>query len=85
MIEVAGFFLSSKIVDHPDIGRKKGVYYGLFIVFAVSLLIVIFDDSDIIFLFCTVAIIKFIISATFMVGYQLFRYCTPIRLRSTRR
>lgn len=41
MIEVAGFFLSSKIMDHPKVGRKKGVYYGLAIVFVVSLLIIL--------------------------------------------
>ena len=41
MIEVAGFFLSSKIMDHPKVGRKKGVYYGLAIVFTVSLLIIL--------------------------------------------
>lgn len=39
MIEVTGFFGSSFIVDHPRVGRKKGVYYGITIVFVVSCLI----------------------------------------------
>jgi hypothetical protein len=41
VIEIGAFFLSSKITDHPDIGRKKGVYYGLAIIFIVSVLIIL--------------------------------------------
>ena len=41
IIEVAAFVLSSKIMDHPNIGRKKGVYYGLAIVFTVSFIIIL--------------------------------------------
>lgn len=39
IIEVAGFYGSSIIVDHPLVGRKKGVYYGIIIIFVVSCLI----------------------------------------------
>ena len=39
LVEVAGFYLATSIMDHPSIGRKKGVFYGLFTVGLASLLI----------------------------------------------
>lgn len=42
VVEVASFYLSSKIMDHPSIGRKKSVYYGFFVIFIVTFLIMIF-------------------------------------------
>jgi hypothetical protein len=41
-VEVAAFHLSSKVMDHPSIGRKRSVYFGFFIVLAATLLIFIF-------------------------------------------
>jgi hypothetical protein len=42
VVEVASFYLSSKIMDHPDIGRKKSVYYGFGIILSVTFLILVF-------------------------------------------
>ena len=65
---MAGFGLASFVVDHPSIGRKKGVYYGLFTVCLTSLAIILV--GDILFLLLVLmAIIKLVISATFMVLY----------------
>lgn len=41
IVEVASFYLSSKIMDHPSIGRKKSVYYGFGIIFCVTMVIVV--------------------------------------------
>jgi magnesium-transporting ATPase (P-type) len=42
VVEVGAFYFSSKIMDHPNIGRKKSVYYGLGTIFFVTMLIMIF-------------------------------------------
>jgi hypothetical protein len=39
IIEVAAFQVSSLFMDNPNLGRKKTVYYGFFIIFGVTLLI----------------------------------------------
>lgn len=67
IIEVAGFYACSIIVDHPNIGRKKGVYLGIIIIFIVSCLIPVVGEQNILALFVAFAIIKFVVSATFMV------------------
>lgn len=36
IVEVAAFYLSSMIMDHPNIGRKKSVYYGFGSIFVVT-------------------------------------------------
>ena len=41
IVEVGGFYVASFIMDHPEIGRKKGVYYGFFIVCLSAILILI--------------------------------------------
>ena len=84
MIEVAGFFLSSKLMDHPKIGRKKGVYYGLVIIFCVSVMIILVGEDNILFLFTAFGIIKFIVSATFMVPFLLCRYFFPTLQKYTK-
>lgn len=85
IVEVLGFFSTSKIVDHPQIGRKKGVYYGLIIIFVVSLCIPMIGEDKILALFVAFGIIKFVVSMTFMVDLQVFRFSTHTQLRFTRR
>lgn len=70
-IEASGFFLASKIMDHPRIGRKKGVYYGLGITFAASLLLPFIGKNNAWALFAAFSTIKFFISVTFMVNSRL--------------
>lgn len=41
IVEVAAFYFSSKIMDHPQIGRKRSVYYGFIAIFIVTLLILV--------------------------------------------
>lgn len=67
MVEVAAFYMSSMVMDHPSIGRKKSVYYGFTIIFMVTCLILIFGEDNKTALFIIFAIIKFVISSTFMV------------------
>ena len=69
VFEVAGFGLASHAVDHPSIGRKKGVYYGLFIVCITCALIIIVGEHNIVVLFILMAVIRFMITATFMILY----------------
>jgi MFS transporter, putative metabolite:H+ symporter len=69
LVEVGGFFAASSIMDSPKIGRKKGVYYGMTTVFLASLLILFFGEDNILILFITLAVVKFVISATFMILY----------------
>jgi Na+/melibiose symporter-like transporter len=64
---VGAFYLSSKIMDHPDIGRKKSVYYGFASIFFVTCLILLFGEENKIMLFLAFVVIKFVVSATFMV------------------
>ena len=85
LVEVISFFLSSKIMDHPKVGRKKGVYYGLFIVLFFSLMIIMVGEDNIMLLFAAFAIIKFIISMVFMVTPLLFRLFIPTLHKSTKR
>lgn len=44
MVEVAAFYFSSKIMDHPNMGRKKSVYYGFTTILIVTVLILIFGE-----------------------------------------
>ena len=67
VIEATGFFLASKIMDHPKLGRKKGAYYGLGITFIFSCLIPFIGKTNAWGLFVAFAVIKFVISVTFMV------------------
>jgi len=42
IVEAVSTYASSFICDNPSIGRKKTVYYGFYIVFAVTCLILLF-------------------------------------------
>ena len=84
MVEVAAFYLSSKIMDHPKMGRKRSVYYGFFIISIVTGLIFIFGEENKFMLFTVFIIIKFVISATFMVNIHLSRPYSPILPKYTR-
>jgi len=76
--------MSSMVMDHPRIGRKKSVYYGFSVVFVVTCLILIFGEDNKPALFIIFVIIKFVISSTFMVFSMLFRLCTLILQKYTR-
>ena len=67
VIEVGGFWGASMIMDHPQVGRKKGVYLGMGIVCIISVFIILMGEDNIMLLFIAFGIIKFVISATFMV------------------
>lgn len=41
VVELLSFYLSSTLMDHPQIGRKKGVYYGLTIILITTLAIIL--------------------------------------------
>ena len=58
-------------MDHPDIGRKKSVYYGFGIMLIVTCMILLFGEENKEILFLAFVVIKFIVSATFMVFYEL--------------
>lgn len=73
IVEVAAFYLSSKIMDHPKIGRKRSVYYGFFTISIVTGLIFVFGEENKFMLFAVFIIIKFVISTTFMVTTHLSR------------
>jgi Na+/melibiose symporter-like transporter len=83
-VEVAAFHLSSKVMDHPSIGRKRSVYFGFFIVLAATLLIFIFGEDNKIPLFLIFVIIKFVITSTFMVLPPLSRPYILIPQRYTK-
>jgi MFS family permease len=84
VVEVGAFFLSSKIMDHPKIGRKRSVYYGFAAIFAVTALIFLFGEENKAMLFVAFVVIKFVVSATFMVRPTPRRPSTPTLQRSTR-
>ena len=67
--EIIGYSITSYVVDHPQIGRKKGVYYGLFIVCAMCIGILVIGEDNIVVLFILMSVIKFMISISFMVLY----------------
>ena len=68
-IEVAGFYLSTVVMDHPRVGRKKAVYYGFVGVFVGACAILGFGEENVVVLFGMLSVIKFVITATFMVLY----------------
>lgn len=74
ILEVVGFSTATCIMDHPLIGRKKGVSYGFLIVLLVSSLIILIGESNFVVLLVALAIIKFSISSTFLVLLYQFRY-----------
>jgi hypothetical protein len=82
VIEVLSFKFSSNIMDSPNFGRKKSVYYGSFAIAAVSVVIILSGEQNQILLFLCFMIIKFIVSATFMVIMLQFRFCILIQLKS---
>lgn len=73
IVEVASFFFSSKIMDHPLIGRKRSVYYGFAAIFIVTVLIIIAGEENTYLLFLAFVVIKFVVSSTFMVTNYLVR------------
>ena len=68
LFEVAGFFLARIVTDHPRVSRKRGVYWGLFLI-SLSSFLAIFTRESILGLFLLMAFIKLVISATFMILY----------------
>lgn len=68
IVEVAAFYLSSMIMDHPNIGRKRSVYYGFGAIFLVTACIFLFGEENKFMLFTAFVVIKFVASATFMVN-----------------
>jgi MFS family permease len=84
IVEVASFYLSSKIMDHPKIGRKRSVYYGFAAIFFVTALILLCGEENKVILFTAFVVIKFVASATFMVLQSPHRRFIPTPPRSTR-
>lgn len=85
IVEVAAFFFSSKIMDHPKIGRKRSVYYGFAAIFIVTVLILICGEENKFILFTAFVVIKFVASATFMVLVMLLRRSIHILPKYTKR
>ena len=67
MVEVLSFAVCFYIMDHPAMGRRRSTYLGLAIVFAVSCLMVILGEDQRILLFAMFVVIKFMVTAVFMV------------------
>ena len=68
LFEVAGFFVARMVIDHPRVSRKRGVYLGLLLI-SVSSFLAIFTRESILGLFLLMAVMKLVISATFMILY----------------
>ena len=80
IIEIAFYIITPYIMNHPQIGRKMGLFYGQFIVFVCSVLIIAFGTANVISIFLFMACIKASNSISFLVNPSLYRLFISIQL-----
>jgi len=76
-VEVLSHCLSSLVIDHPSIGRKRAVSYSLSVVFLASFGIVVVGLKSMVVLFLMFAILKYTACTAMTVWLILCRLCTP--------
>ncbi len=77
MVEIVCFYLSKRLMDHPNFGRKKTIYIGFFVIALCSLFLVIFGQDNILVLMIAFLVMKIFITVTIMVLLCLFKTLFP--------
>lgn len=69
-VEVVSFYSAKLVMDHPDFGRKRSVYLGYGVMFILSSSLIIFGESNMLFLMVVFVGLKIFSTSCFMVTYN---------------